>query len=216
MSNNFRLWKISPWQNGEKWEEWKEENKIEMGCYGGDEFLECHIIDEYKNPKNFYKKVGIVSEIDDDAKNNRYVQIKNFIWGIKKGDFLLAKKKRKIVGVGEVKDNQNYDFNDFIHTKYIFWHELENPLIINNHSFLKDFFKGARIQNTIYPLDKIKNETINLLRKTNPGIIPNGNNTSLFPLINILLDKNQLILYGPPGTGKTFKARELAVKLMVK
>ena len=135
MSNNFRLWKISPWQDGEEWEEWNEENKIEMGCYGGDEFLECHIIDVYKNPENFYKKVGIDYEIDDDAKNNRYVQIKNFIWGLKKGDFLLAKKKGEIVGVGEVEENQNYDFNDSIHTKDISWHELENPLIINKHSF---------------------------------------------------------------------------------
>jgi len=99
MSNNFRLWKISPWHGGSGWEKWKEENIIEMGCWNYDEFLECHIIDVYKNPKNFYKKVGIDYEIDDDAKNNRYVQIKNFIWGLKKGDFLLAYKKGEIVGI---------------------------------------------------------------------------------------------------------------------
>ena len=80
---------------------------------------------------------------------------------------------------------------------------------------MKKFFRGARTNNTIYPLDNIKNEIIDLFNKTNPEFskyINKKNELNLFT--DLLNNKNQIIFYGPPGTGKTYKSREFSVEFI--
>ena len=214
MLKEIRLWKISPWIGGSAWDDWNEENIIEMGSWDKDSFLNINILDKYGTPEKYYSEIGLDRDLNDDESNNRYVQMKNFVWGIKEGDILLAYKKGEIVGLGEVGKRQNYRLFESTHIKNISWHELKNPLDVTITPNLKKFFRGARTNNTIYPLDNIKNEIIDLFNKTNPEffkyIIKDKSN--LFT--DLLHNKNQIIFYGPPGTGKTYKSREFSVEFI--
>jgi len=153
MTKEIRLWKISPWTGGSGWDEWREENKIEMGSWNRDPFLNINIIDKYETPERYYSEIGLDKDLNDDKNSNRYVQIKNFVWGINEGDILLAYKKGEIVGLGEVGKRQNYRFIGTTHIKDILWYELKNPLDVTNTPFLHNFFKGSRTNNTLFPLD---------------------------------------------------------------
>ena len=215
MPKEIRLWKISPWSGGSGWDDWKEVNIIEMGSWNKDSFLNTNILDKYGTPERYYSEIGLDRDLNDDKNSNRYVQMKNFIWGIKEGDILLAYKKGEIVGLGEVGKRQNYRFFESTHIKDILWHELKNPFNVTKISFLNEFFKGSRTNNTIYPLDDIKNEIIDLFNKTNPEFfkyINQKNESNSFK--DLLLNKNQIILYGPPGTGKTYKSREFSIEFI--
>lgn len=226
MSKKFRLWKISPWSKGKGWDEWKEENIIEMGHWD-EESLSLNLINEYGTPENFYEKLNIDRDVEDVESPKKEVQVKNFVWGIKEGDILLAFKHGEIVGVTRMQgeNEQNYDYNGENHIKKTEeWHELKNPLNVEKTSFLKEFFKGSRTNNTIYPLDKIEGEIIDLIRKTNPEVMDLFQNINpIFEsdkkddtsyLNSLLFNKKQIIFYGPPGTGKTYKAREFSVNVI--
>ena len=128
----------------------------------------------YKNTGNkMYKNPSKIES------NNRYFQVKNFVWELKTGDILLAFKAAdirgepaKLIGIGILgnEKEQNYQYDVTIHIKDVKWHELKNTIEIRKYPFLHKFFRGPRNNNTIYPLDEIQDKLKDLLIKTNPEI----------------------------------------------
>src|SRR3990167_236640 len=134
-----RFWKISPWIKGVDWESWKEENKAEIGSWDGDDLLCRDMLSTYATKEKFFKEVykntgnKMYKNPSKIESNNRYFQVKNFVWELKTGDILLAFKAAdirgepaKLIGIGILgnEKEQNYQYDVTIHIKDVKWHEL--------------------------------------------------------------------------------------------
>lgn len=183
------------------WEEMQAQNKV---CIGWSEIGDLRV----KSVNSKDEVIELLKEIGYYQNDNRTLsrkagEIFNFYNEIKIGDVILAQDGSKILGIGIV--NSNYEFNkneteDFAHQREIDW-IIENSYI-NNQEGLRTTVFQLQDQNLIKNIDK------QLENHKNMGLVAFENEK----LKELTYPLNQ-ILYGPPGTGKTYKTIDLAYRI---
>jgi MoxR-like ATPase len=181
-------WKISPGENAEFWEEFRDAGIIGIGWN--------EMGDLSKIPPDQMRK--LYEETYADASTQKgsaeLISINNFL-KIKPGDIILANNGlSSIVGVGRVTSN-------YIHDKS---HTYHNILKMDWFDKQEKIIPGGRPGwlRTVMPISR--EEALRLISSMDP-MIEN--------LAQKLIQNKQIVLYGPPGTSKTHTAKKLAVSL---
>lgn len=201
---NRNYWRIGTSDGNTQKSYWKEmqaENKV---CIGWSEIgdLKAKLVSSKDEIINLMKEVGYYQN-DNRTLSRKAGEIFNFYDEIKIGDVILAQDGSRILGIGIV--DGNYEFNnketeDFAHQRTIDW-IIENSYL-NNQEGLRTTVFQVQDQNLIKNINKQLEDYKNMEFVA----FENEEFEELtYPL-------NQ-ILYGPPGTGKTYKTVDLAYRI---
>lgn len=177
------------------WELMRENNRI---CIGWNELgdLNDYEIKSKKEIDNYLYDEGFYTD-DNRLRSRKAGEIFNFYSEIKVGDVVLAQDGEKILGIGIINDEYQYNPADgFAHQKGIDWKIIDPPL--NNSQGLRT---------TVYKLSDI-----NLINKVNLLIDSQELKITKDTSQHMETPLNQ-ILYGPPGTGKTYNTINKAIAI---
>ncbi|GAB3534882.1 hypothetical protein GCM10027443_22740 [Pontibacter brevis] len=119
-------------------------------------------------------------------------EILNFHSGISTGDIVVAAEGRRILAIGEVKGDYEYDGSfEFAHYRKVNW------ILPQVHGIFMD----EGLLTTVREINE--NDNKELFDK----LIEEAKQQKFKEVNDILVSKN-IILYGPPGTGKTYKLKD--------
>jgi hypothetical protein len=177
------------------WDSMLSNNKIAIGWSDLGDLNNLNLtskkeIETALNKKKYYPK-------DKNTLSRKAGEIFNFYNNLKIGDIILAQDGAKILGIGLVKDEYNFEPDEgFAHQKDVEW-LAQNP----------DFGNKQGLQTTVYKINDPS--VINKVDKIiNGSMITNDkiNSTAYHPL--------NRILFGPPGTGKTYNTINKALEII--
>ncbi|WP_210490340.1 AAA family ATPase [Rufibacter aurantiacus] len=133
---------------------------------------------------------------DNRLASQKAGEISNFFSGINIGDIVVAAEGKRVLAVGEVRGEYEFDSTfDFSHCRAIDW------LLPN----VQGIFIDEGLLTTVKQIVEEPNTT--LLNK----LIEEAKEQELHEINELLVSKN-IILYGPPGTGKTYELKNKIFK----
>jgi len=178
------------------WDFMQSNNKICIGWSGLGDLNENDI----KSKKDIEKLLIIDGAYPNDKRtlSRKAGEIFNFYNDVKIDDVVLAQDGAKVLAIGIVKDEYNYNQIDgFAHQKEIEWKIIE-PNLQN--------IEGLRT--TVYKLTKT-----NFINRIDELLADNQINMDQNNQIKKMNQSLNQILFGPPGTGKTYNTINKAIAI---
>ncbi|OOE12489.1 AAA family ATPase [Fictibacillus arsenicus] len=194
--------KVSPGNEGVKWEECLDGGYISVGWDTVGDLTEFN---DYKEFKAAFQNLGLHNSVQKNTEKA------NELWEfyqLKTGDKVIANKgKSKILGIGTVTE-KGYEYRDdlatFKHVVYVKWDTVYNPAL----EIPKQEYWGYKTVAKVGKKQVIEWTTSKEVEGT-PVKHYTSEEERFFEMIEQALNrKGQIILYGPPGTGKTYMARK--------
>lgn len=112
-----RYWLFAPGEHARFWEQYSKEGLMGVGWVKLNEDLSA-----YKTDDELRKRMSAV--YGDELTDSSFRQLRDFLHGIRKGDFVFVKRGTKeLVGFGEVTSNYFYDptQNEYRHLRRVQW-----------------------------------------------------------------------------------------------
>ena len=112
-----RYWLFAPGEHARFWEQYSKEGLMGVGWVKLNEDLSA-----YKTDDALRKRMSAV--YGDELTDSSFRQLRDFLHGIRKGDFVFAKRGTKeLVGFGEVTSDYFYDpaQNEYRHLRKVQW-----------------------------------------------------------------------------------------------
>ncbi len=219
--NEVRYWAISAGAGGRLWNEFQELGIIAVG------WDEAAIGDlrQYHSREDIRAALAAAGNAGSDNPYNSALALYEFAFGIRKGDYVVAKVgQKRLLGIGAVESDYRYDDSraEFKHVRRVKW--LKSTLL--------ELPENARV-----PLKTLTNVTSNRAlialvtaqlaeapEPPTPTAPPFSkvdalrelfmSEDELDAIISALRRKKNVVLQGPPGVGKTFAARLIAYTLL--
>ncbi|MDF1878110.1 AAA family ATPase [Sulfurimonas sp. SAG-AH-194-C20] len=146
---------------------------------------------------------GETLQVYDKTHNSWDKQITSFL-SLKKNDIVVVRHGEKFIAL--VKIVGDYQFNEI---ENIWFRHMYQIKILSTYNDFKEEYKIPKAQGT-FEVSKT-GETFKVINKIYKKTIKGKD---MQEKINLLKDRNQIILQGPPGTGKTMVAKQMAISII--
>ena len=218
-------WLYSPGEQAVFWDEYHQEGIMGLGW------------NKIGDLRAYKKQADLIAPLkqnygSDTSQKNSADMLYGFVYEMKPGDIVFAKKGRStIVGRGVVTSEYYYDGNHEIHPhlRKVKWtHKGEWKL--DNMLAMKTLTNITRYSDVVKQLKELIDDSDKYESPMDDKPLPKKTYKSYtdkdflrevfispqdyYALVNLLLRKKNLILQGAPGVGKTFAARKLAYAIM--
>jgi 5-methylcytosine-specific restriction protein B len=185
-----RYWRIGTTNDtGKYWDLMLKEKYVSIGWVKLDDLRE-HNLKTRDDVANLLREFGYYND-NKGLATRKAGEVLNFFSEIKSGDVVLAQEGHKVLGIGIVTDDYEYQEGlAFPHIRPVNWQIVE----------------PENFQNELGPQTMVFELTnTDLIEKVNMLLSGKTNKKEIMSL--------NTILYGPPGTGKTFLTIDLAVQI---
>ncbi len=211
-------WLISPGQGAYLWDEFYKNSEMGIGFDGtGD-------LSQYDSKEELTLKFQEMYDDNSSHVNNVHA-CWQFVHDIQIGDIVFAKKgMREIIGRGIVKSDYEYEeSNENYHKiRKVYWTHNDTwkyergKLPMKTLTDITDYKEMIQSINESLGIDEVEPE-----REVYPEYSPETfldevyiDEEDYLTLVNLLINKKNLIVEGAPGVGKTFLAKRLAYSIM--
>jgi len=216
-----RWWAIAPGEGGRMWDQFVADKLMAIGW----DFLGS--LQQYTGKAEIAEALRAQRQ-DEGEPINDSLACAQFVWDIKPGDHVLAKRGiGEVLGYGVVESDYEYDPNrpEYKHRRRVRW------LVVGPWSLPQDLRLPAKALTDVSRYKALLDWLQPLINARNGHARPREaqwpqytiddlasetfiSRPELLELLRQLSRKKNLIVDGPPGTGKTFIARRLAFALL--
>jgi len=146
---------------------------------------------------------GVQLQIYDKTHSSWDKQISSFL-KLRNNDIVLVRHGEKFIALVKIVDN--YQFQEM---KNIWFRHMYPIEILSTYHDFSEEYKIPKAQGT-FEISKT-GQTFKILNEIYKKTIKGKN---MQEKINLLINRNQIILQGPPGTGKTRIAKQMAIRMI--
>lgn len=220
-ANAVHYWLYSAGHNGEKWEEYYKQGLVAIG------WGELGDLSLYESKDKIKRQMKVVYGGDRSYRNDAHA-VWQFSKEMKVGDIIFVKKGMyQIVGRGVVESDYIYDesqpgnYDNLRKVKWTHCGEWSHPgqAVLKTLTDITPYTEYVAKLNALFEAEQgeeFEEKEIEYPAYTADDFLRDVymSDKDYTTLVNLLVEKKNIILQGAPGVGKTYAARRLAYSMM--
>ena len=206
------MWTIAPGEGARLWPEFQAHGIAAIGWDDLGDFI------EYDSRESIH--AALIENGAESNPHNNSLAVWQFVREMKIGDFLIAKKGRKVIlGWGKVTGEYIYDpeRTEYRSLRTVEWHPCRTPISLRDPITTKALTQFSPykkwLRNTFRLIDEGVIDPPHTMEVYDTVTALDGlfvDDTQFSRILDSIARRKNLIIQGPPGVGKTFIARRIA------